>query len=169
MSKASRLIAILICACTLVSAEAAAQYPFGKNKIQYTAKDWKIIETPHTEIFYYPDELTIAEFIADLSEEVYREYANFFNVDFENKIPIILYGSHHDFKETNVVPFLISEGTGGFTEFIKGRVAIPFMGSYGKLKAVFRHELTHAFMLEKLRVVMNEHRRYTYRHPPLWI
>ncbi len=168
MSKASRSIAILMCACTLVSAEAAAQYPFGKNKIQYTAKDWKIIETPHTEIFYYPDELTIAEFIADLSEEVYREYADYFNVDFEDKIPIILYGSHHDFKETNVIPFLISEGTGGFTEFIKGRVAIPFMGSYGKLKAVFRHELTHAFMLEKLRVVMSEHRRYTYNHPPLW-
>ncbi|MCK4235953.1 MAG: hypothetical protein KAX38_02465, partial [Candidatus Krumholzibacteria bacterium] len=152
----------------IFSSGADAQYPFGKNKIHYTPKDWKIIETTHTEIFYYIEELHIAEFIAGLSEDVYREYADLFELEFDRKIPIILYGTHHDFKETNVIPFLISEATGGFTEFMKGRVALPFVGSYGKLKAVFRHEMVHVFMLEKLRLGSKEHRRFTYSHPPLW-
>ena len=146
----------------------AAQYPFGKNKIQYAPKEWKVIETAHTEIFYYEDERAIAEFIAYETEPIYQEFSEFFDVEFEHTIPVVLYGTHHDFKETNVIPYMISEGTAGFTEFIKGRVALPFMGSYGKLNAIYRHELTHAFMLEKLRQVMSGRRRFNYSHPPLW-
>ncbi len=154
--------------CLLMPLEASAQYPFGKNKIQYAPKDWKIIETPHTEIFYYPEEIPIEEFVASLAEQVYDELSEFFDIEFEKKIPIILYGTHHDFKETNIIPYHISEGTGGFTEFIKGRVALPFMGSYNKLLIVFRHEMTHAFMLQKIRTVMRAQGRFTYNHPPLW-
>lgn len=168
MRKAITIIALGACLHLLFFLSASAQYPFGKNKIQYAPKDWKIIETPHAEIFYYPDERAIAEFIAGITEGIYEEYAAYFNMSFERRIPIILYGTHHDFKETNVIPFMISESTAGFTEFIKGRVALPFMGSYAKLRAVYRHELTHAFMLEKLRLVMKAHRRFNYMHPPLW-
>jgi len=161
------LVAILLL-LSIFPYGASAQYPFGKNKIQYTPKDWKVIETAHFEIFYYPDEIAVAEFIAGHSEDIYEEYSGFFRLEFDRKIPVVLYGTHHDFKETNIIPYMISEATGGFTEFIKGRVALPFTGSYGRLLNVYRHEITHAFMLEKIRVVMNEHRRYTYNHPPLW-
>jgi hypothetical protein len=161
------LVAFLLSFLTLTSG-VSAQYPFGKNKIQYMPKDWKVFETEHFEIFYYPDETAVAEFIAGRSEDIYAEYAEFFDLEFDRKIPVVLYGTHHDFKETNIIPYMISEATGGFTEFIKGRVALPFTGSYGRLLNVYRHEITHAFMLEKIRVVMNDHRRYTYNHPPLW-
>ncbi|HER42834.1 MAG TPA: hypothetical protein ENO08_00040, partial [Candidatus Eisenbacteria bacterium] len=171
MNRAMRtpLLACLIAAAVaLPAAEAHAQYPFGKNKIQYTAKDWKVMETEHVDIFYYPDEEVLAGFVAGFVEGVYDEYSAYFRVDFESRIPVILYGTHHDFKETNVIPYILSEATLGFTEFIKGRVALPFTGSYYDLERVCRHELVHAFMLEKLRVVMQSHRRYTYQHPPLW-
>ncbi|MCK4538471.1 MAG: PD40 domain-containing protein [Candidatus Krumholzibacteria bacterium] len=167
MPKVLTVIVIILLAGALVS-PAAAQYPFGKNKIQYIAKDWRVIETEHSEIFYYPEESALAQFVSGFVEDVYDEYSDYFDLEFDRKIPIILYGTHHDFKETNVIPYMVSEGTGGFTEFIKGRVALPFMGSYSGLKAVFRHEMVHVFMLEKLRSVMNLRRRYTYMHPPLW-
>jgi len=166
-----RLVGILFIACAacLFAVHGAfAQYPFGKNKVMYAPKDWKVIETPHLEIYYYPDELPVAEFVASLAESVYAEFSSFFAVDFESRIPVILYGTHHDFKETNVTPYLVSESTAGFTEFIKGRIALPFAGSYPKLKKVFRHEMVHAFMLEKLRVVMTGHRHLNYSNPPLW-
>jgi hypothetical protein len=162
-------IALIACAaCLLAAGGAVAQYPFGKNKVMYAPKDWKVIETPHLVLYYYPDELSVAEFVASLAESVYAEYSSSFAVDFESRIPVILYGTHHDFKETNVTPYLVSESTAGFTEFIKGRIALPFAGSYPKLKKVFRHELAHAFMLEKLRVVMTGHRHLNYSEPPLW-
>lgn len=168
MEKIRKTLLLSCLLILLLTSGAASQYPFGKNKVIYSPKDWKVIETLHTEIYYYPDELGIAEFVAGLCEDVYREYSDFFGVEFKKSIPVILYGTHHDFKETNILPYLISESTAGFTEFIKGRVALPFTGSYGALRRVFRHEMAHAFMLEKLSRVMRGHRRFTYSHPPLW-
>jgi len=162
------IISILIASLLFTAGNLLAQYPFGKNKIQYTPKDWKIIETEHAEIYYYPDEVVVARFVAAEQESIYAEYSRYFGVSFERKIPIILYGTHHDFKETNVIPYLVSEATGGFTEFLKGRVVLPFMGSYKSLRRILRHELVHAFMLEKLRQVMRKHRRFSFAPPPLW-
>ena len=169
-SSLKRLVGILLIACAaclLAVRGAFAQYPFGKNKVMYAPIDWKIIETPHLEIYYYPDELPVAEFVASLAENVYAEYSSFFAVDFESRIPVILYRTHHDFKETNVTPYFVSESTAGFAEFIKGPIALPFAGSYPKLKKVFRHEMVHAFMLEKLHVVMKGHRHLNYGDPPI--
>lgn len=147
---------------------ARAQYPFGKNKVLYAPKEWQILQTEHVDCYHYPDEAPIARFIAERADSVYREYAAFFRVEFSARIPVIVYGTHHDFSETNVTPFLVSESVAGFTEFMKGRIALPFTGSYPKLEHVFRHELVHAFMLEKLRVVTAKHRRWGYEGPPLW-
>ena len=96
------LIAVLLLLLAPAS-EVSAQYPFGKNKIQYTPKDWKIIETAHFEIFYYPEEIAVAEFIAEKSEDIYTEYSEFFGLEFDRKIPVVLYGTHHDFQETNII------------------------------------------------------------------
>ena len=164
----SKFMLVTMLLILIIGADAYAQYPFGKNKIQYSPKKWKLIETDHVDIYYYPDEEVVAKFIAVQAESIYAEYSDYFDVEFERKIPVIIYGTHHDFKETNVVPYLISESTGGFTEFVKGRVVLPFMGSYKRLRRIFRHEMTHAFMLEKLRLVMKKHRRFKYPQPPLW-
>jgi hypothetical protein len=167
VNRLSRVLWIT-CLVALAARPAFGQYPFGKNKVIYAPKAWVVIETPHFDIYYYPDERGIAEFVASISDSLYAEYADFFSLQFKTRIPVVLYGTHHDFKETNVIPYLISESTGGFTEFIKGRIALPFLGSYAKLEHVFRHEVTHAFMIEKLRVVMAAHRHFTYSEPPLW-
>lgn len=160
---------VLACSiCCVAAGGVHAQYPFGKNKVLYVSKSWKYLETPHVEIYYYPDELNIAEFVAGLADSVYAEYSTYFGVEFKTRIPVILYGTHHDFKETNVTPYLVSESTAGFTEFIKGRIALPFTGSYPKLRKVFRHEMVHEFMIEKLRVVMRDRRHLNYSEPPLW-
>src|SRR5690348_7345467 len=83
-------------------------------------------------------------------------------------VPILLYSAHHLFQQTNATPGLISEGVGGLTELIKGRVMIPHNGSWARLVWVTRHELTHAYMLEKLGTVMKQHHRTQGYMPPLW-
>ncbi len=167
MKPISRVI-LIACLLAIAAPPASAQYPFGKNKVIYAPKSWRMIDTPRFDFYYYPDELPIAEFVASLSDSLYAEYSVFFGVQFKTRIPVVLYGTHHDFKETNIIPFLISESTGGFTEYMKGRIALPFLGSYSKLEQVFRHEVAHAFMMEKLRQVMSAHRHFSYNEPPLW-
>lgn len=145
-----------------------AQYPFGKNKVSYTKKDWKVLQTNDVDIYYYPNEEAVVAFVAPVVQETFEEYSELFGIEFRGRLPLVFYSSHYDFQQTNIVPSLISEYTGGFTDLMKGRIAIPMTGSLWELRHVIRHEMVHAFMLEKLAVVMKERNRFTYSHPPLW-
>ncbi|HZM17487.1 MAG TPA: hypothetical protein VFE28_15945 [Candidatus Krumholzibacteria bacterium] len=144
------------------------QYLFGQNKVVYSEKDWKVITTPHLDVYFYAGEQELAEYVAAFSEQVAVEYDSTFQHTFKQKIPFILYASHHDFKQTNVIDLMISEYVGGFTELLRGRVAIPHTGSWTQLREVIRHELVHAYMNDKLATLMTEKHRYNYGSPPLW-
>jgi len=151
----------------LVASPSAAQ-TFGKNKVQYEPLDWAVLETPHLRLHFYAEEESLARKLAAHAESTCVEYDRRFRIQFKKPIPILFYSAHHLFQQTNATAGLISESTGGLTELIKGRVLIPHNGSWSRLAWVTRHELTHAYMLEKLARVMREHRRSHGYMPPLW-
>jgi hypothetical protein len=165
-----RLVAALLVQGGLLAAPqpAPAQYLFGQNKVIYHQRDWKVISTPRLDVYYYSGEQDLADYVADFAEKVCVEYEQYFDHKFDEKIPLIIYASHHDFKQTNVIDMMISDYVGGFTESIRGRVAIPHTGSFTQLRNVTRHELVHAFMNDKLSNLMNDKKRYNYVPPPLW-
>ena len=103
-----------------------------------------------------------------MAQETYDEFAAWFDFEFEEQIPLILYGTHHDLKQTHVIPGFVNEGTAGFTEFAKGRVALRATGNRAELRHLIRHEMVHSFMLAKLAHVMNDRGIYDYNGPPLW-
>jgi hypothetical protein len=151
----------------LVAYPAAAQ-SFGKNKVQYEPLDWSVLETPHLRLHFYAQEESLARHLAAHAESVCVEYDRRFRIQFKRPIAILFYSTHHLFQQTNATAGLISEGTGGLTELIKGRVLIPHNGSWARLAWVTRHELAHAYMLEKLARVMRDHKRSHGYLPPLW-
>jgi WD40 repeat protein len=120
-------------------------YDFGKNKVQYKDFKWKILETEHFEIYYYRGGEFLAKFAASCLEDAYLEYSEILDVEFKDPVPVIIYNSPRDFRQTNVTLELIEEGVGGFTEIFKNRVVLPFTGSYYEFWHVLRHELVHVF------------------------
>lgn len=158
-------------AVTLVAgwtSTAAAQYYFGKNKVQYTDFNWLILSTKHFDIYFYETERSLAEITAASAEHSYNVLANRFNHHVGHRIPLIIYSSPRFFSQTNVVPSLLPENVGGFTEFFKGRVVLPFNGSYADFRRVLQHELTHVFTRSKLAEVSKAHRKMNVASPPLW-
>ena len=123
---------------------ASAQY-FGRNKVQYETFDFKILQTPHFDIHFYPEEGEAVEGAARMSERWYERFARMFQHEFEKRKPIILYADHPDFQQTNTLRGTLSEGTGGVTESLKNRVIMPLTGSYSDTDHVLGHELVHAF------------------------
>jgi len=144
-----------------------AQY-FGKNKIQYTQFDWKVMETPHFDIFYYETESELAEMAAAIAESANKKLSAIFRHHLTRRIPLIIYSTHNDFQQTNTSPYFIPESTGGFTEFAKGRVVLPYNGSYFDLKHVLTHELVHVYQLNILHDLQKTHPRLKMTYPPLW-
>lgn len=144
------------------------QYYFGKNKVQYTDFDWQVMTTDHFRIYFYTEEAEIASIAARLAEDSYRMLSIKYNHEVPRKIPLIVYSSPAYFSQTNVIPGLLPESVGGFTEFLKGRVVVPFHGSYHDFDHVIRHELVHVFMLSKLDAVTDRRTRVGFTFPPLW-
>lgn len=143
---------------------------FGKNKVQYRDFDWHILRTEHFDVYFYEGGRVLAETVGDLAEDAYVKLREDMDHTPAKRIPILVYKSHADFQQTNVILEVIEEGTGGFTEIFKNRVVIPFSGSYEDLRHVVTHELTHAFMFDFLYGGLLESifaRQYLFQ-VPLW-
>ncbi len=144
------------------------QYYFGRNKVQYTDFDWQVMETEHFRIYFYQEEAEVARIAASLAEKLYDTLAIKFNHEVNKQIPLIVYSASSYFSQTNILPSLIPESVGGFTEFLKGRVAVPFHGSYYEFYHVIRHELVHVFTFSKLSASMSRQARLRFPYPPMW-
>ncbi|HET7321385.1 MAG TPA: hypothetical protein VFI96_02745, partial [Longimicrobiaceae bacterium] len=106
------------------STPAAAQY-FGRNKVQYRTFDFKVLETPHFDIYYYPEEAAASRDAARMAERWYTRLSRIFDHQFERRQPVVLYGSAPAFQQTTTVQGSLGEGTGGITEGLKQRVILP--------------------------------------------
>src|SRR5215831_10541589 len=162
------LVAFVFAILLALAASPSVAQTFGKNKVQYAPLTWSVLETPHVRLHFYAEEESLARRLAAQTESTCVEYDRRFRLQFRHPIPILFYSAHYLFQQTNATPGLVSEAVGGLTELVKGRVLIPHNGSWARLTWVSRHELTHAYMLEKLARVMRDHRRSHGYFPPLW-
>ena len=126
----------------------SAQY-FGRNKVQYSNFDFKVIQTEHFDVYYYERERVAAMDAARIAERSYARLSKVLNHEFRERKPIILYASHSDFQQTNALgPESPSEGTGGVTDFQRNRAVMPFTGSYAEFEHVIQHEMAHQFQYD---------------------
>lgn len=159
----------ILCLLACFQSPVQAQYYFGKNKVQYSRFEWQVMTTDHFRVYFYQDEAEIAKVAAHLAETAYRSAAINFSIEIKDKIPLIIYSAPAYFSQTNVIPGLLPESVGGFTEFVKGRVVVPFNGSYFDLDHVIRHELVHVFQLAKLDASISRMIVQRLAYPPLWL
>ena len=120
--------------------EIQAQYVnFGKNRVQYQNFEWRYIQSKHFDVYYYGDKnYELAEFAAKSIESAYQQLREDFNHEIVSRIPLIIYDSHNDFSQTNVVALPTSaEGIGGVTDKMKNRMTVPFDGDYNDVDNQF--------------------------------
>jgi len=141
--------AVLLFGSLTFAEQALAQFfVFGKNRVQYEAFDWRYIETEHFDIYYYDEKnYHLAQFTAESVESGLRQLMQDFDHTLTDRIPVIIYDSHSDFSQTNVVPLPIdAQGIGGVTDKLQNRMTQPFMGDYVDFRRTLQHELLHAFV-----------------------
>nr|MBA3555539.1 hypothetical protein [Gemmatimonadales bacterium] len=148
---------------------AAAQFfSFGQNKIQYRKLDWRIMRGPHVDLYYYPAEADLAPAALAYAEASYDTLSVQFGHDVGARIPLIIYASHTDFEQTNILPFTPPEGLLGATDFLKRRVSMPFRGNFSEFRHTLRHEMVHVFQLDLYTEAYNQAPRASRFNLPLW-
>jgi Tol biopolymer transport system component len=146
--KANVIVGICVVLATVLLVPYAAAQPdaFGKNKVQYHNFSWSYLQTDHFDVYFAGDGHHLAEFSAVAAESAYASISRLFRYQLVNRVPLIIYNSHNEFQQTNVISEYMEEGIGGVTELFKNRVVVPFEGDYRKFRHVIHHELVHAVM-----------------------
>jgi Tol biopolymer transport system component len=139
--------ALAFCAICVAAAPASAQY-FGRNKVQYRTFDFQVLKTDHFDIYFYPSEREGVEIAARLAERWRVRLGRLLRHELRGRQPLILYGSHVEFEQTNVIGGDIGEGTGGVTEGLRRRIVLPLAGPLADTDHVIGHELVHAFQFD---------------------
>ena len=144
-----RAAAVVVCLVAVLAsaAPAEAQY-FGRNKVRYEALDFRVLQTDHFDIYYYPEEEEATRHAARMAERWYLRFSRVLRHTFSRRQTLVLYASHPHFGQTNVTPGSPSEGTGGLTERTKSRIAMPFAAGLGATDHVLGHEIAHAFQID---------------------
>jgi Tol biopolymer transport system component len=119
---------------------------FGQNKVQYKVFEWSFLQTKHFDIYFNQGGEYIAQFSAVVAESSLVSLEENIGYSIRNRIPIVVFNSHNDFQQNNIIDEYLPEGVGGVTELFKNRITVPFEGDYEDFRHVIHHELLHAYM-----------------------
>jgi len=148
-------VVIVAVVAMLFSTNAYAQY-FGRNRVHYDRLDFRLLQTPHFDIYYYSEEEEAVGYAAQMAERWYSRFSRILHHTFAHRQPLILYASHSHFVQTNLAGGPVGEGVGGFTERTKSRIALPFTAGLGETDHILGHEIAHAFQIDIARSVKQD-------------
>ncbi len=139
--------AALFAALLLVPALLSAQYNtgFGKNKVRYGSFDWQIYHSQHFDAWYYPKMEGRLETAISLAESAYDHLSRAFDFQIQEPTPLILYATHSEFLQNNIIVNFIPEGVGAFATPARFRMVLPTDLPDDQLYELLLHELTHIF------------------------
>lgn len=168
-NKKARLFVLFGSISLLATIFSMPAFGFGKNKVQYREFDWRYHSLPNMKSYYHRNQGDLPRISALWSELAHQSLRNDWQFETNRPIPLIVFGSPTYFEQTNVIPNIIPEGVGGFTEMFKSRIVIPFSGDYEEYRHVLHHELVHAFQYAMLYDNMgNSFLRTPTVRMPLW-
>ena len=91
---------------------------YGKNIVQYENFDWHFIQTKNFDIYYYGQGENQIDIMAKYCQDANDKISTYIGWDLKERSSIIVYNSHNDFQQTNVVDSYLQEGIGGVTELL---------------------------------------------------
>ncbi|HVS63036.1 MAG TPA: hypothetical protein VMT85_05960 [Thermoanaerobaculia bacterium] len=137
-------LALVGLAGLLLASSAGAQY-FGKNKIRYEEFDWQTYESAHFTVYYYSKVEVNLEKVVSLAESAYDQLSRDFDFQIQERTPLILYATHSEFLQNNLILNFIPEGVGAFATSARFRMVLPIDLPDAELYELLLHELTHIF------------------------
>ena len=124
--------------------------------------EWRVLDTLHFRIHYPAGREGLAERAAIYCEQSYARLSRVLGHRMRAAVPVFLFATHQDFAAANFFSGSPGESTGGYTDFFRRRVVVPFYGDYAALRHVLAHEIAHAFQFEILPGPF-------YNQYPLWL
>lgn len=137
-------------AVIILTASSALAQGFGQNRVRYDKFSWEVLSTPHFRVSFYDRGRPQLAKVASFAESAYDDLARRLNFQIIEPIPLIVYATHAEFEQTNVIQAFIAEGIGAFATPARNRMVMPVDLPDVQLQKLIQHELTHIFQYEIL-------------------
>jgi len=172
-----RALTIALAASFLIPAKLEAQdivssqlrQGFGKNKVRYKDFDWHYVESEHLILHYEPEFEYLADWAVQVLEEAYDHISGIMRHELSTKPPIVIFKSHYEFQQTNIIQAFLPPGVAGFAEPLRYRMVIPFDGDLDEFRNVLTHELMHIFQYDVVNRGPVKRITNPIASPPTWI
>ncbi len=101
---------------------------FGKNRLQYTKKEWRYVESQNFIFYYYDAGYEIARFSADYAEAHIERICNTIGYFPFKKITILIYANTNDLQQSNIGINYQDFDRKGQTNFVRSEIEISYTG-----------------------------------------
>ena len=118
---------------------------YGKARVKYDNFDWQIYTTDHFEMYYYPELEQHLERVAGYAESAYQQVSSDLRHELAFKVSLVLFKTHSEFEQQNVIPADMPEGVAAFAEPVRNRMVLPIDEPPDQLYRLITHELAHIF------------------------
>ena len=98
---------------------------FGKNRVQYESFDWRYIESKHFDVYFHEGGDYLAKFTVVQAERSLAQIEKHLNYKLKRRISFIVFNSHNQFQQNNIINQFLSENVGGVTQLFKNRIVEP--------------------------------------------
>lgn len=140
------MIKILLVTLISIFTFQSALSQFGKNRVQYESFDWRYIESKHFDVYFHEGGDYLAKFTVVQAERSLAQIEKHLNYKLKRRISFIVFNSHNQFQQNNIINQFLSENVGGVTQLFKNRIVIPYQGDYTQFRHVIHHELVHGVL-----------------------
>jgi len=110
MRRLTSLSLLLMLAVAPMLAQIGGSLPFGKNKVQYEKFKWRFIQSENFDVYFHEGGEYAAKFTALKAEKALTEIEGTLTYSITKRIVFIVYNSHNQFQQTNVLDEFMSEG-----------------------------------------------------------
>ncbi len=159
------LVAVFL--ASSLAAQSGQRTIFGKNKVRYGKFDWKVYHSPHFDVNYYPASEAQLEKVVSLAESAYDRLSLEFDYQIQDPTPLIIYQTHSDFLQNNIIVNFIPEGVAAFATSARFRMVLPIDLPDNELYELILHELTHIFQYHV--IFQGALGRSLTLNPPQWL
>ncbi|MBT3344663.1 MAG: hypothetical protein HN712_21765 [Gemmatimonadetes bacterium] len=142
---------------------------FGRNKVRYKAFDWHFVESDHLLLHYEPEFEALADRAVIYLEDAYAHISGVMRHELSTKPPIVIFKSHYEFQQTNIIQSFLPPGVAGFAEPLRYRMVIPFNGDLDDFRNVLTHELMHIFQYDVVNRGPVKRISNPIASPPTWV
>lgn len=172
-----RPILVLLAACLMLPLPSIAQdivssqlrQGFGRNKVRYKEFDWHFVESEHLLLHYEPEFEDLADRAVGYLEDAYGHISTIMRHELSTKPPIVIFKSHYEFQQNNIIQAFLPPGVAGFAEPLRYRMVIPFNGDLDDFNNVLTHELMHIFQYDVVNRGPVRRISNPIASPPTWI